>query len=78
MDLVLLAVFANEPAAELVDARRHDLEALVALGEDGLEGPDLLLECVEAGHYNNTLCIVIITPAPPVSRKAHAHWPASS
>lgn len=50
VNFVLLAIFTDEPAAELVDTRGHYLKPLMALGEEGLEGLDFLLKGVQASH----------------------------
>lgn len=47
---VLLPIFTDESAAELVHARRHYLKPLMALGEDGFERFDFLLESVQTSH----------------------------
>lgn len=47
---VLLPIFTDESAAELVDARRHYLKPLMALREDGFERFDFLLEGVQTSH----------------------------
>lgn len=47
---VLLPIFTDESAAELVHARRHYLKPLMALGEDGFERFDFLLEGVQTSH----------------------------
>lgn len=50
MYFVLLPIFTDESAAELVHARRHYLKPLMALGEDGFERFDFLLEGVQTSH----------------------------
>lgn len=50
---VLLPIFTDEPAAKLVHARGHYLKPLMALGEDGFERFDFLLESVQTSHLRN-------------------------
>lgn len=50
VNFVLLSIFTDEPATQLVDTRGHYLKPLMALWEDGLESFYLLLEGVQASH----------------------------
>lgn len=50
---ILLPIFTDKSTAELVHARRHYLKPLMALGEDGFERFDFLLESVQTGHLRS-------------------------
>lgn len=59
MDVVGLAVFANEATGQLVDAGVEYPKAFVRLGEYAFQRFDLQLQRVQARHVDEVICVLL-------------------